>query len=147
MAFQNPFHRGWDPWRELEQLQREVDRLFRSRTAGRTQSPEVPAVNLWRGEGGAVLTAELPGLDPNELDVTVEGNTVTIRGNRPQEQLDEGARYHRQERASGRFARALELPFRVDPQKTEAKYERGVLTVRLTQVEEEKPKKINISAS
>jgi HSP20 family protein len=147
MAFRNLFNRGWDPLRELGQLQQEMDRLFKSRNVWSPAVVDAPLVNLWRGAEGALLTTEIPGVDPNELEVTVEGDTVSISGNRPPEQLGENSRYHRQERPTGRFSRSVEIPFRADPQKTEARYERGVLTIKLTQIEEEKPKKISVVAS
>jgi HSP20 family protein len=147
MVTRNPFYRGWDPWRELNQLQHEMNRLFGREGNGSTLSPETPAVNVWRNENGVVLTAELPGLDPKDVDISVTGETVTIRGTRKPDEAQPNVKYHRRERIAGQFVRSLQLPFRVDSQKTEAKYDRGVLTVTLAALEEEKPKKITITAA
>ena len=84
-------------------------------------------------------------MNPEELDISVTGETVTIRGTRKSEQTDENLKFHRQERLTGKFVRSIQLPFRVDAEKTEAKYERGVLSLTLVQHEDEKPRKIAIS--
>jgi HSP20 family protein len=132
-----------DPMTEVQRLQREMNRLFSGTTE--VYAHDFPAVNVWRGENGAIVTAELPGIDPAKLDISVVGDSITLSGNREVETLKEGESYHRQERAYGRFVRTLQLPFRVDSAKVEAKYERGVLHITLPRVEAEKPKKIAIN--
>lgn len=131
-----------DPFTEVQRLQREMNRLFSGATE--LYAHDFPAVNVWRGQEGAIVTAELPGIDPARLDISVVGDSLTLTGIRELEPLKEGENYHRQERTYGRFTRTLQLPFQVNAAKVEAKYEKGVLQVTLPRVEEEKPKKIAI---
>lgn len=136
---------GGDPWRELRQLQREVNRVFDS--SGLEGRHEFPAVNLWTNSEGAVVTAEIPGVDPKDIDIAVEGDTLTIRGSRKPMALKEGEAFHRQERTTGDFIRSLQLPFSADAEKVNAEYKHGVLRVTLPIAEKEKPKKIAVKAS
>jgi HSP20 family protein len=146
MAVRHPFFGGWDPWRDLGMLQKNVNRLLNEDGKGGA-AIESPAVNVWRNENGVVITTEIPGVDPNDVDISVVGETVTLRVVRKPEELPQNAKYHRRERVAGQFVRSLQLPFRVDTQKTVAKYERGVLSVTLAPHEEEKPKKISITSA
>lgn len=136
------FGRIVDPTTEMQRLQREMNRLF----AGVTDlyAHDFPAVNVWRGQEGALVTAELPGINASDLDISVVGDSLTLTGVRELEPLKEGENYHRQERTYGRFARTLQLPFQVDAAKVEAKYDKGVLQIALPRLEAEKPKKISI---
>lgn len=138
---------SWDPWGELEQLRNEVNRVFSDWTqpAARRQV-EFPAVNVWHDDHSLLLTAEVPGVSGDELDVTVTGTSVTIRGRRSERPLNKGENYFRHERWADPFSRTIELPFEVDAQKTEAAYEQGVLSLKLHRPEEHKPKKITIKA-
>jgi HSP20 family protein len=136
------FGRIVDPMTEMQRLQREMNRLFSGATE--LYAHDFPAVNVWRGETSAIVMAELPGIDPDKLDISVVGDSLTLSGNRGLETLKEGESYHRQERTHGRFARTLQLPFHVDAAKVQAKYEKGVLQITLPRVEAEKPKKITI---
>jgi len=134
-------------WDEMERLQREMNRLFNDFTPGHSRSAlEFPAVNLWSNEEGAVLTAELPGIDPADIEISVTGNTFTLSGKRSAPQAAENAVYHRQERGYGQFVRSLELPFAIDSAKIEAVYEKGVLQVNLPRAEADKPKKITVKS-
>lgn len=135
---------SWDPWQDFRRLRGEVDRLFGDFLP---RSREVfPPVNLHAGKEDLVLTAELPGIDPKALDISVLQRTVTIRGKRETEGPEDGRAYFRRERETGEFARSIELPYRVDADKVEARYEKGILTVVLPRVEEEKPKAIQVRA-
>lgn len=137
--------RHWDPFREIDQLQREMNRLFANRLpANGFRRAEYPPVNLWHNAEGLVLTAELAGLDPEKLDVTVTSNTVTLRGTPEVQELGEGESWYRRERPVKPFARTVELPFEVNPQRAEATYEKGVLTLRLPRPEEQKPRKVTV---
>lgn len=137
--------RGWDPFREVETLRREMNRLF-ART-GPWSAAEFPALNIWVQDHNALVTAELPGIDALDLDISVVGETMTLSGNRKADVLKEGESYHRQERGSGSFSRTVKLPFRVEAGKVSAKYERGVLQITLPRAEEDKPKKIQIKST
>jgi HSP20 family protein len=133
----------------MERLQREVNRLFSdsfSLAGGRT-APSYPAMNVWTNEEGAVITAELPGVNPEDIDISVVGDTLTLAGNRKPDELQEGERYHRRERSYGRFSRTFQLPYQVEPDKVEAVFEKGVLQISLPRAEVDKPKKIAIKAA
>lgn len=138
----------WDPWRELEQLRGEVNRLFSDwRRPALRRSAEFPAVNVWQNEQSLLLTAEVPGVNPDELDITVAGSSVTLSGRRREQSVGEGGSFHRRERWSEPFSRTVELPVEIDTQNPEATYERGVLTVKLQRPKEQQPKKINVIGS
>lgn len=94
-----------------------------------------------------VLTAELPGVSVNDVEVNVEENVVTIRGVKPAPEDTEAMRYHRIERPYGGFQRSLALPRNVDPEQVAANFKDGVLEVRIGKREEAKPRKIEIAAS
>ncbi|OQA98202.1 MAG: Spore protein SP21 [Chloroflexi bacterium ADurb.Bin222] len=142
--------RGMSPmWREMEQLRREMDRLW-GEVAAPFEAPALrgyPAMNVWMNENGAVVTTELPGVLSDNLDINVADNTLTVSGSRKPEELEEGATYHRRERAYGTFTRSFQLPFKVDPQKVEASLNNGILTITLPRAEEDKPKKIAVRVS
>jgi HSP20 family protein len=127
---------------DMMQLQREMNRLFSN--AGQKSPQDYPAVNIWEKNGTAVVTAELPGIDPAKMDLTVSGDILTIIGKAETETFSQGETYLRQERNVGSFKRNLQLPFQVDAQKVEAKYEKGMLMITLPRIEEELPKKIKI---
>ena len=130
--------RNWSPWREFAQLRSQMDSLVRQRAiAG------VPQFNVWANDDSAIVTAELPGLDPEKLDINV---TLTISGNFEDESLSEGESYHRRERTLRNFERSLQLPFAVDAATAEAVSKNGVLEIRLHRPEEEKPRKLCVKA-
>jgi HSP20 family protein len=131
-----------DPLREMQRLQREMNRVF----SGLEQplSQENPPVNAWVGEQDVVVVAELPGVDPAKVDISVVGDTLTISGSRDSVILKQGESYHRQERSHGRFSRSLQLPFHVEAGKVEAKYDRGILRIALPRAEADKPRKIAV---
>jgi HSP20 family protein len=137
----------WNPWDQLEQLRNEMNSVLSTFDRGRAggQRP-FPLVNVWSREDGLALTAELPGINIDDLDITVTSETVTIRGQRPVEENADGETRLRQERFSEPFTRSVRLPLAVDPQRTEATYERGVLTLKLERPEEHKPKKVTVKA-
>jgi len=103
-----------------------------------------PPVNVWEDQEKLYVEAELPGLNQDNLEILVEGDQLTVRGER-KPATDEG-RWHRQERAFGRFQRTLTLPVAVDADKVEARLEQGVLTLTLPKSEAAKPRKIAVKA-
>jgi HSP20 family protein len=142
-------YRGWmSSWREMERLRREMNRLLEDWPGQLRLSaaPGYPALNLWTNEDSAVVTAELPGVSPDQIDISVEDDVLAVRGRREPEALVEGVTYHRRERLFGAFARTLRLPFRVDAGKVEAVFANGVLSITLPRAEADKPKKIAIRA-
>lgn len=136
------FRRLSETMPEMMNLQREMNRLFSN--MGQKSPQEYPAVNIWEKEGSAVITAELPGIDAEKLDIAVSGDTVTISGAALQEALAEDKIYLRQERGIGSFKRNIQLPFQIDAQAVEARYEKGILAIVLPRVKEDLPKKIKI---
>jgi len=142
--FGRPFYgRAWSPWREMERMRREMNRWFASAPSEVTA---YPAINVWLNEDGAVVTAELPGVSPEEIDISVVSDVLTLTGNRRPDALKEGETYHRRERSYGKFTRTFQLPFPVEPGKVEAKFKDGVLNVVLPRAEAHKPKKIAVKA-
>ena len=106
-----------------------------------------PALNVWTSDENAVITAELPGADPAKLDISVVGETLTIKGERIGIEPREDEALNRQERPVGSFARSVELPFRAESEKVEATYKNGTLTIRLPRAEQDKLRKINVQAA
>ena len=131
-----------DTMPEMLQLQREMNRLFSN--VGQKSPQDYPAVNIWEKDGNAVVTAELPGIDPEKMDISVLGDTITLSGEALQETLTQGDIYIRQERGIGKFKRNIQLPFQVNAQAVEARYEKGILMVTLPRIKEDLPKKIKI---
>lgn len=127
-----------DPWRSFERLQGAAAGLLPNNTA------EFPAVNVWANGDSAIVTAELPGIDPSAVDISLTGKSVTLRASREPDEAKNGDSYHRRERWYGRFSRTIELPYAIDAGKVEAKFNRGVLHLNLPRAEEEKPRKIAI---
>jgi HSP20 family protein len=131
----------WDPFPTFEEL-------FETPLATMAGvAAEYPPVNVWQNEQGAVLTAELPGLETGDLEIAAHGNTLTLRGSRKNEMRKEGETYHRRERMAGEFTRTLQLPFRVDADHVQAKLSHGVLSLTLPRAAEDKPHKIAIKAA
>jgi HSP20 family protein len=143
MMVRRPYGTYASPWREMRRMQREMDRLMNRSSLGVAAAPCYPAMNVWTNEDGAVATAELPGFNPDEINISVEGDTLTVSGNRAPEDVGE-ARYQRRERGCGRFTRSFQLPFQVEGDAVEATFERGVLRINLPRAEADKPIKIAV---
>ena len=135
-------------WHEVDRLQSEMSRLFEVYYPNHLRpAPAYPALNVWTNEEGLNVTAEVPGVSPEDIDISVIGDTLTLNGTRKPEELDENARYHRQERGYGDFTRSLQLPFQVDVDKVEATFRNGVLMVAMPRLEEDKPRKIAVKSA
>ena len=106
-----------------------------------------PALNIYNDGETYVVRAEVPGVDPKELDIEATGDTITIRGERKLPELAEGSSYHRRERDSGAFQRSFTLPDKVNTSKVMARCEDGILEIRLPHAEETKARKINVKSS
>jgi HSP20 family protein len=135
--------------REMERLRREMNRLFDQvdRGPGANVIAGYPAMNIWSDADGVLVTAELPGVNLDELDIAVQGNTLTLKGSRPRPEMSEEMVVHRQERSYGQFRRVLQLPFEVEANAVEAAYENGVLQITLPRAESAKPKKIEVKSA
>lgn len=135
----------WDPWQELTRMQEEMSRLlggFTSPVSGR----RMPPVRVFTDERGAHLTALLPGLAAENVDISVEGDTLTIRGERPEPELGDGESWVMRERRTGKFARTLSFPFSIDAANVQARMKHGVLEIDVPRSPEELPKKIEVRA-
>ncbi len=134
---------GFDPFSEMRRLQREVNRLFE----GYGEAGDAwPSMNVWSNRNEVVVSAEVPGVDPNDLRVTVQNDVFTLEGERKPEDPGEGVVNHRAEREFGRFARSVRLPYEVDNAKAVAKYRNGILTVTLPRSELSKPRQIAVAS-
>lgn len=138
--------RAWSPFEELRSLQRDMNRLFDGYDTGNGIS-RFPALNVWGNGDQVMVTAELPGLEPQDLDISVVDNQLTIKGDRKADKPAEDAVCHRCEREAGKFVRTVRLPYSVENDQVTAKYENGVLSVVMPRQEDTKPKRIEIKAS
>jgi HSP20 family protein len=138
----------FDPFRDITTLRDEMNRLF-TRTLGEGGSAGTawtPAVDIFDAAEAIVLKAELPGLSPDDIDIEVDDNVLTLKGERRFEEKVEEGRYYRVERAYGSFQRSVTLPQGVKPDEITANFENGVLTVRVPKADEVKPRKIAVGA-
>lgn len=135
---------GFDPFAEMRRMQSEMNRLFADFETG--TAPEFPAVNLWASSDGVMLTAEIPGVKAEDVDLSVHDDLLTLKGKRLSADEQERASFHRRERPHGSFSRTVKLPFRVDPQRVQARFANGVLEVALLRPESERPKNIAIQS-
>jgi HSP20 family protein len=136
-----------DPFRDLRRLQDEVERLVSSTAPGPgslTAAGGFPAVNVYAGQDGIAILAELPGVEKDDLEVHAHQDTLTLRGTRRAAAAEPNA-YHRNERRSGAFSRSIQLPYRVDPAGIQANLENGVLRLSLPRPEEDKPRRIAVN--
>ena len=143
----------WEPVPELATIQNEMNRLFNTLFDQPGQSNRgqgmprrwVPAMDLVESEDHYVLRADLPGLSQEDVNIELEANVLTVSGERKAEHQEHGEGYYRLERAFGSFSRSLTLPQGIDPEAVTAKFDRGVLEVRIPKPEERKPRRIAIS--
>ncbi|MBM4274866.1 MAG: Hsp20/alpha crystallin family protein [Deltaproteobacteria bacterium] len=146
-TFRDPWS---DPFREMARLQRQMERLFEE-TLGpglaRWQPGVYPLVNISEDRDHLYVRAELPGITPQELDITIHEGNLILRGERkiPVEAKD--VNYHRRERESGFFRRLVALPSPVNPNSVEASYKDGILTIKMAKPEEIKPRKIQVKTA
>ena len=134
---------------ELDRLRQDFDRLFdgSSPRAFRQRSRAFPAVNIWTNdEDGVIVTAELPGVDPDDINISVTRDTLTISGTRRLIVGLETEHYHRREQRFGDFIRVVQLPYTVNNETVEATVNKGILWISLPRAEAEKPKQITVKA-
>ncbi|SRR5579871_5506777 len=129
-------------------LQRELERFLRNPaiSLGLSGYGAYPPLNVFENDHGAVVVAEMAGLDPSQVNIGCQGRTLTIRGERKPREAGNGVAYHRRERSFGEFSRSLQLPEDYDLEKAEAKYENGLLIIRVPKAEAAKPRQITIQA-
>jgi HSP20 family protein len=144
----------WDPIREIDSLQGEMNRLFSSffetpttRGGGNgtaTARRWIPAMDLIETGDHFVLKADLPGMDEGDVNIEVENNVLTVAGERKTAHEEKHEGYYRLERATGAFSRSLTLPEGIDPESVTATFDNGVLEVRVPKPAEAKPRRVQI---
>jgi HSP20 family protein len=143
----------YDPFRELRSLQDEVNRVFSSsfgrggNESGMMRGAWNPSVDIFENKDQIVLEAELPGLKPEDVNISIENNVLTIHGERKFEKKDEGDNFHRVERSYGSFTRSFTLPPTVSSENVDASFDNGILRLALAKREEAKPRRIEIKAN
>ena len=141
----------WDPFREMDELQRHLTSIFGlgSRRAANgkeeaTAAQWLPLVDITEDDKEYLIKAELPEVRKEDVKVTVESGVLTISGERKFEKEEKDKRYHRIERSYGNFTRSFNLPDEADDGKVSAEFKDGVLTVRLAKSEKARPKSIDV---
>ena len=142
----------WDPFQELNLITNRMNRLFHD-SFGQgattedtlTTSSFVPPVDIYEDEHNITLKIEVPGIEQKDIDVRLENNTLTVRGERKFEKEEKEENFHRVERRYGSFYRAFTLPNTVDPDSVNANYDNGVLKITLAKKAEAKPKQIKVN--
>jgi HSP20 family protein len=140
----------WDPFREVVTMQNRLNSLFRDMNDADSQlttAAFVPAVDIYEDDKKVMLKLEVPGIDEKDLDVSVENNTLTVKGERKFESEEKEENFHRIERRYGSFYRAFTLPSTVDTEHVQAKYNAGVLKLELLKKPEAQPKQIKINVA
>ncbi|PYX05238.1 MAG: molecular chaperone [Acidobacteria bacterium] len=144
----------WEPVREFSTLQDRLNRMNRLfRESFSPESPEealitssfAPPMDIYEDEHNITLKMEVPGIDEKDIDVRVEGNTLTVHGERKFEKEEKEENYRRVERQYGSFTRSFTLPSSVDPSQVSANYDKGVLKISLAKKAEAKPKQIKVN--
>jgi HSP20 family protein len=144
----------WEPINDISNLSQRMDRMFeelmgrglrRLAEDDRVRGSWSPAVNILERKDAIVITADLPGLKAEDVDVTVDNGVLTIRGERRLEEASEGETYHRVERVYGVFERTFTLPNSVDVNRIDAKFRNGEMLVTLPKREESKPRAVKVA--
>jgi HSP20 family protein len=140
----------WRPFRELEKMRREMDRLWdsffeeRPRRRGEEIGEWLPSLDVSETKGDLVVKAEIPGIDPKDIDISLTNDLLTIKGEKKQEKEEKEENYHLIERSYGSFTRSIRLPKEVQSDKINASYKNGLLKITLPKSEEAKKKEIKI---
>ena len=136
----------WDPFREMMNVQDQINRAFGS-FFGERKTSWLPSIDVYDDKEEVVLKADLPGVRPEDVDVEIDENVLTVRGHRAADHETDPERFYRIERPTGSFERSIALPQGVRSDNVEAAFEDGILTVRVPKAEEAKPKRIRVTAS
>lgn len=140
----------WRPFREISRLRREMDRLWDEffgpgrRALKPLETEWVPSVDVSETADKLTVTAEIPGIEPKDIDISISGDLLTIKGEKKAEREEKEENYHLIERSYGAFSRTIRLPVSVETDKIEATYKNGVLTITCPKKEEVKAKPIQI---
>jgi HSP20 family protein len=140
----------WDPFRDLITLREKMNRLFEDAFTSRGEEKDLvssgwtPAVDIFETENELILTAEVPGIDEKDIEIKIEDNTLSLKGERKFEKETKEENYHRIERAYGSFYRSFTLPNYIDQDRIHAEHENGVLRITMPKKSELKPRKVKI---
>ncbi|MDR2140262.1 MAG: Hsp20/alpha crystallin family protein [Deltaproteobacteria bacterium] len=152
MAFLPFWGREWPVrfW-ELEKMRNHMETVYNALAGGinqirRNYTGVFPLVNITEDDNSLFLTAELPGLVADQLEVSIKGDTLTLKGTKTAEKAEENVNYHRRERETGTFSRSLTLPLKVKAEEVEARFKNGVLTITLPKAAEAKAHQITVQA-
>ena len=142
----------WDPFREMSGLQERMNRLFNDQLGAITHDEAltgnfVPPVDVFEDENSIQVRLEVPGIDEKDIDIRLENNVLTVRGERKFEKEEKEENFHRIERRYGSFTRSFTLPATVNSEDVQADYEKGVLKIRLPKRAEAKPKQIKVNVN
>ncbi len=139
----------WDPYREMMSLRSMVDRMFENTLASTNWQPAAwdVALDVAETDDEFLVKASLPGINPEDLEITYNANVLSIKGEVREEKETEQTQYHLRERRYGSFCRSISLPSTVKADAIEANYEAGVLTLHLPKAEEAKPKRILVQGA
>lgn len=140
----------WDPFRDIVTLREKMNRLFEDAVTSRGEEKDMisstwaPSVDIYETENALVLTAEVPGVDENNIEIKIEDNTLILKGERKFEKETNEENYHRIERSYGSFYRSFTIPRNVDQEKIRAEHENGVLRINMPKKPESKPKTVKV---
>ena len=140
----------WDPFRDLITLREKMNRIFEDAFAARGEEKDLmastwtPSVDIYETEHALILNAEIPGIDEKDIEIKIENNTLTVKGERKFEKETKEENYHRIERAYGSFYRSFTIPRSVDHDNIKAEHENGVLRITMPKKPELKPKKVKV---
>ncbi len=142
----------WDPFREVSTLQERMNRLFSDQLGAITHDEAltgnfVPPVDVYEDENSIQVRLEVPGIDEKDIDIRLENNVLTVRGERKFEKEEKEENFHRIERRYGSFTRSFTLPATVNSEDVKADYEKGVLRIQLAKRAEAKPKQIKVNVN
>ena len=144
----------WSGFPSISSLQNEMNRMFDRffkgwdlSELGAETGAWLPPIDLAETNDKVVVKAEIPGIDPKEIDISIQGDTLSVKGEKKEEKEEKGGNYYRMERRYGSFSRSIDLPSSVDTNKVSAEYKNGVLEITLQKKEEVKPKQINVKVS
>ncbi len=141
----------WKPVSELSNLKKEMDKLWAEFFGEGKILPGgegwAPAVDVSETKDAVMVKAEIPGMDPKDIDVSLSGDNLIIKGEKKEEKEEKDENFYRIETKRGSFQRAIRIPVPVDKDKIEARYEKGILKIRLPKTEETKPKQIEVKVS
>ena len=150
MFFEQFFN--YDPWfrygKDLDNLFNQMGSILTGVPSRTGRRADFPLTNMWSNADKVVMTLEVPGVNSEDISINAMDDSISIEGKREEQgEKESKLNYHRQERSKGNFKRIFRLPYKIEVDKVEAKYEKGILHLTLPRAEEDKPKRIKVSVS